>query len=119
MQLTTPCWLAAISDIEPMVWLLPVVAIYAAWRAVVYAKQKRWAIFIPVVFIIAICLYEFALQLYRNLGEDAVVSPRATQIDGDPGGSAITAPADHEPTNDAGDDHNDVDRDGDAQGSAP
>ena len=103
MQLTIPCRLAAISDIEPVVWLLPLVAIYATWRAGVYAKQKRWAIFIPVVFIIAICLYEFGLQLYRNLGENASTPPDMRQIDGDPGGSTLTVPPEEPSAIGAGD----------------
>jgi len=99
---TPPCSLAAISDIDPIVWLLPLVAAYATWRAVVYAKQKRWAIFIPVVFVIGMCLYEFGVQLYRNVLRSPTAPPPIRQIDGDPGGASFTAPPDDEAPSNAG-----------------
>lgn len=111
MPFVLPPGLAALSDIEPIVWLLPLVAAYAAWRAVVYAKQKRWAIFIPVVFVIAICIYEFALQLYRNLTNEPSAPPAMRQIEGDPGGSEITVPPDAQPPRDQANDP--------TQGAAP
>ena len=96
-----PALLAALSDVDPIVWLLPLVAAYATWRAVVYAKQKRWAIFIPVVFVIAVCLFEFSLQLYRGVFDSQPTTPAVRQIDGDPGGSTISLPPGDDSRNEA------------------
>lgn len=84
--------LADLSDLKPIVWLLPAVALYAAWRAVVYAKAKRWIILVPVVCVALLSLVEFGIQLSRAMTEDDREPAAPRGVEGDPGGTVITVP---------------------------
>ena len=94
---TTPPNLAALADVEPIVWLLPAVAAYAIWRAVVYAKQKRWVVFVPIVFVAAVCLYEFAMRMTEAVSASDASPAPAREVHGDPGGSSIAPPPEAPP----------------------
>jgi len=61
-------WLSNVtSNLQPTAWLLPAVSAYAVWRAVVYAKAKRWVAVVPIVFVALFCLVEFGFQI-RDAG---------------------------------------------------
>lgn len=79
-----PRVLAAWLGIEPIVWLLPLVAVYAIWRGIHYARKKRWVIVVPIACVVVLCIFEFVGQVLQ--AQAAPVERRSveSQTDDDP-----------------------------------